>query len=56
MMDMRCIMCGRKEAITEDHKDYEKLIEKPKSIYVCTRCQAKTYNEAKDGYKTIKPM
>lgn len=55
-MELRCIMCGRKEVISEEHKDYEKLIEKKTTVYICTRCQAKTLNEAKDGQKPVRPI
>lgn len=55
-MELRCIMCGRKEVITEEHKDYNKLMVKPNAVYICTRCQAKTYNEAKDGQNPVKPI
>ena len=55
-MELRCIMCGRKETFTEEDKDLEKLDEKPRTVYICTRCQAKNLNEAKDGHKPPKPM
>ena len=55
-MELRCIMCGRKEVVSEETKDGERLLEKPKTVYICTRCQAKTYNEAKEGHKPIKPL
>lgn len=55
-MELRCIMCGRKETLTEDNVDYRKYEENPKAIYICTICNAKTYNEAKEGQKPVKPI
>lgn len=55
-MEVRCIMCGRKEGIAEDHVDYRKFEENPKAVYICTLCSAKTLHEAKEGGKPPKPM
>lgn len=55
-MEVRCMMCGKKEGITPDHVDYNKLSKNPKAVYICTMCMAKTFHEAKEGHKPIKPM
>lgn len=55
-MEIRCLMCGKKEAINEAHIDYRKFEENPKAVYICTMCSARTFHEAKEGGKPIKPI
>ncbi|WP_418789996.1 DUF2197 domain-containing protein [Phosphitispora sp. TUW77] len=55
-MQVRCMMCGKKEGITEEHVDYRKFQDNPKRVYICKMCMARTLNEAKDGQKAHKPM
>lgn len=55
-MEVRCMMCGRKEGIAPDHVDYNKLSKNPKAVYICTMCMARTFHEAKEGQKPIKPV
>lgn len=49
-------MCGREVEIEPDHNDYEKYLENPKAVYICTLCTAKTLKEAKDAQLEPKPM
>ncbi len=55
-MEVRCMMCGRKEGITPEHVDYNKLTKNPQAVYICTLCMAKTFHEAKEGQKPTRPM
>lgn len=55
-MEVRCMMCGKKEGITKDHVDYRKHEKNPKAVYICTMCSARTFHEAKEGQKPIKPV
>ena len=55
-MDVRCIMCGKKEELNTGHNDYRKIQENPKAVYICTLCSARTFFEATEGQKPIKPI
>jgi len=55
-MQVKCMMCGRKEGITEEHVDYRKIQKNPKAVYICNLCMARTFHEAKEGQKPHKPM
>lgn len=55
-MEVRCMMCGKKEGITNDHVDFIKHEKNPKTVYICTMCSARTFFEAKEGQKPIKPV
>lgn len=55
-MQVRCMLCGKKEDITPENVDFKKFEENPKAVYICTLCSAKTLHEAKEGHKPIKPM
>lgn len=55
-MEVRCSLCGRREAISDVHKDYEKITKNPKSIYICDLCLSKVQHEASDYSKPKKPI
>lgn len=55
-MQVRCMMCGRKEDVAQDNVDYKKYEKNPKAVYICTLCSARTFHEAKEGQKPHKPM
>lgn len=55
-MEVRCALCGKKEIITEVHKDFERLTKKPKTIYICEQCNAKLQYEAVEYNKPRKPI
>lgn len=55
-MEVRCMLCGKKEGIKEDHVDFRKFQQNPKSVYICNLCQARTFHEAREGQKPGKPM
>jgi uncharacterized protein YlaI len=55
-MEVRCMMCGKKEGINQEHNDFRKFEKNPKAVYICDLCMAKTFYEAKEGHKPIKPV
>ncbi len=55
-MDVRCSLCGRKEAISDVHKDYAKITKNPKAIYICDFCLYRVQNEANEYNKPKKPI
>ncbi len=55
-MEVRCMLCGKKEGIGKDHVEYRRLEKNPKAVYICSMCMARTYHEAKEGQKPQKPM
>ncbi len=50
------MMCGKKEPLAKDHVDYRKFTKNPKAVYICSLCMARTFHEAKEGQKPLKPM
>lgn len=54
--EVRCMFCGKKEVIDEDHRDYERFVIKPKTTYVCVMCRAKLEYEAREEQKPAKPI
>lgn len=55
-MEVRCMLCGKKEGISKDHVEYRKLEKNPKAVYICDLCSARAFHEAKEGQKPHKPM
>jgi uncharacterized protein YlaI len=55
-LEVRCSLCGRRETISDVHKDYEKITKNPKSIYICDVCLSKVQHEAGDSSKPKKPI
>lgn len=55
-MEVRCMMCGKKEGINKEHVDFRKYEKNPKAVYICTICMARTFHEAKEVHKPNKPM
>jgi uncharacterized protein YlaI len=49
-------MCGRREALSDAHKDYEKISKNPKITYICEGCLLKVQNEASSHNKPKKPI
>jgi uncharacterized protein YlaI len=56
VLEVRCSLCGRKEAISDVHKDYEKITKNPKSLYFCDLCLSKVQYEAGEYNKPKKPI
>ena len=56
LLEVKCALCGKKEIITEVHKDFERLTKKPKTIYFCEQCNAKLQYEAVEYNKPKKPI
>ncbi|MDN5348029.1 MAG: hypothetical protein PWP65_1593 [Clostridia bacterium] len=44
-MEVKCIICGRKEIITKVHKDYRKLA-RNQTVFTCEICREKIKFEA----------
>ncbi len=55
-MEVHCSLCGRREAISDVHKDYEKITKNPKTIYICDLCLSKVQYEASEYNKPRKPI
>lgn len=57
MVEARCALCGRKEEVTQEHRDYKKLLEDPKKVtYICNICSNRVRYESEDQQKPKKPM
>ncbi|MGE5404254.1 MAG: DUF2197 domain-containing protein [Candidatus Saccharibacteria bacterium] len=57
MVEARCMLCGKKEEVTAEHKEYKKLIEDPKKVtYICDRCNHKVRYETEEEQKPKKPI
>ncbi len=55
-MEVKCSLCGKKEVITEVHKDYERLSKNPKTVYFCQMCLARLQYDALEYNKPKKPI
>ncbi len=56
MMEVKCVMCGRKEEITKVHKDYRRLAREKNAVYTCETCRARLRYQAQQAQKTAKPL
>jgi uncharacterized protein YlaI len=56
LVEVRCSVCGRREELTRIHKDYQRLMANPKSVYICARCSQRIQFEATEEQKTPKPI
>jgi len=56
LLEVRCSLCGKKESITEVHKDFERITKNPKSVYFCQMCLSKLQYDALEYNKPKKPI
>lgn len=56
VLEVRCALCGKKEVISDVHKDYDKLTKNPKTIYFCDLCLSRVQYEAGEYNKPKKPI
>ncbi|MGE5415593.1 MAG: DUF2197 domain-containing protein [Acidobacteriota bacterium] len=57
MIETRCMLCGLKQGVTEEHKDYKKLAEDPKKVtFICDKCNHKVRFETEEEHKPKKPI
>jgi uncharacterized protein YlaI len=56
VLEVRCSLCGRKEIISEVHKDFEKIVKNSRTIYFCDLCLSKVQYEANEYNKPKKPI
>jgi uncharacterized protein YlaI len=40
-LEVRCALCGKREVITDVHKDFDRLEKDPKVTYFCEMCLSK---------------
>ncbi|MDD2421226.1 MAG: DUF2197 domain-containing protein [Heliobacteriaceae bacterium] len=56
-MEVRCMLCGKKETVGPDHPKWDQVEGKKKVLtYICLRCTAKIKYEADESLKIPKPM
>lgn len=55
-MEVKCVICGKREEIGKIHKDYDRLARDPKGLYICYFCSTRVHKQAKDSLKAPKPM
>ncbi|MGI5920651.1 MAG: DUF2197 domain-containing protein [Syntrophomonadaceae bacterium] len=53
----RCLLCGKTYEVSEDHKDYKKLVEQNQNIsFICDFCSNRVRHESDEVRKEKKPM
>jgi len=55
-MEVRCKICANVEEISKVHKDYQRLANAPKEVYVCRKCSKKIQYQAKQEQEPKKPI
>lgn len=55
-MEVRCALCGKKEVLTDVHKDFERIEKNPQLTYFCDLCLSKLQYEAVEYNKPKKPI
>ncbi|HBG22550.1 MAG: DUF2197 domain-containing protein [Syntrophaceticus sp.] len=55
-MEVRCALCGKREVITDVHKDYDSLEKNKKVTYFCEMCLSRLQHDATEYNKPKKPI
>lgn len=56
-MEVRCMLCGKKEEVGPAHPKWAEVQGKTKVLtYICLRCTIKVQYEANENQKIPKPM
>jgi len=55
-LEVRCAICSKKEEITKIHKDFQRIRQEPKLVYICSQCSKKVKYQAREEQKPKKPL